>query len=64
MSGSASTRAKNKYNANNYDNLRVVVPKGKKDVIKQHTINYGYSSINAFVNEAIQDKMQNDVNKK
>ena len=35
MAGNASTRAKNKYAANNYDNLRIIVPKGGKEVIKE-----------------------------
>lgn len=61
--GKSSTRAKNKYNSGKYDNLRVVVPKGKKEIIKQHTADYGYSSVNSFVNEAINDKMQADQNK-
>lgn len=61
--GNSSTKAKNKYNANNYDNLRIVVPKGQKDIIKQHTEAYGYNSINSFVNEAINDKMTQDKNK-
>ena len=33
MAGSASTKAKNKYAANNYDSLRIVVPKGSKAVV-------------------------------
>lgn len=61
--GNSSTKAKNKYNTNNYDNLRVVVPKGQKDKIKQHTEKHGYNSINSFVNEAINDKIKQDKNK-
>lgn len=61
--GNSSTRAKNKYNAVKYDNLRVVVPKGQRDIIKQHTIEYGYKSVNSFVNEAINDKITADKNK-
>ena len=34
MAGNASTRAKNKYAASNYDSLRIVVPKGSKAIIK------------------------------
>ena len=54
--GKASTKAKNKYNANNYDNLRIVVPKGKKDIIKAHAEKQG-ESINGFVNRAIDETM-------
>lgn len=60
--GSSQTRAKNKYNAKNYDNLRIVVPKGKKDVIKAFAGNQ-CKSINGFVNEAIDEKMERDSGK-
>ena len=32
--GKASTRAKNKYNAENYDSLRIVIPKGQKAAVQ------------------------------
>lgn len=54
--GKATTRAKNKYNATNYDSLRIVVPKGKKQVIKDYAESKG-KSINGFVNEAIDKAM-------
>lgn len=57
--GKSQTRAKNKYNAKTYDNLRIVVPKGKKDVIKAFAESKG-KSINGFVNEAIDEKMKRD----
>ena len=57
--GKASTRAKNKYNAENYDNLRIVVPKGKKDKIKAYAESKG-ESINGFVNRAIDEAMENE----
>ena len=50
--GKASTRAKNKYNASNYDSIRVVVPKGKKAVIEAKAKEAGVS-INSVVNEAL-----------
>ncbi len=58
--GKASTRAKNKYNANNYDSLRIVVPKGQKDVIKAHAEKHDKGSINGFVNRAINETMERD----
>lgn len=54
--GKASTRAKNKYNAANYDNLRIVVPKGKKEQIKAFAESKG-ESLNGFVNRAIDEAM-------
>lgn len=59
INGKSSTRAKNKYNAANYDNLRIVVPKGTKDIIKAHAENKG-ESINGFVNRAINETMERD----
>ena len=58
--GKSSTRAKNKYNAANYDNLRIIVPKGQKEIIKAHADSKG-ESINGFVNRAIDETMQRDV---
>lgn len=55
----AQTRAKNKYNAKVYDSLRIVVPKGKKDIIKAFAESKG-KSINSFVNEAIDEKMSHN----
>ncbi len=57
--GKSSTRAKNKYNAENYDNLRIVVPKGKKDKIKAFAASKG-ESINGFVNRVIDEALQSD----
>lgn len=57
--GKASTKAKNKYNAANYDSLRIIVPKGKKEVIKAHAEAKG-ESINGFVNRAIEETIQRD----
>lgn len=54
--GKASTKAKNKYNAANYDSLRIVVPKGKKAKIKAYADSKG-ESINGFVNKAIDKAM-------
>lgn len=50
------TDYKNRYNAENYDSLRIVVPKGKKDKIKAFASGKG-ESINSFVNKAIDKAM-------
>lgn len=60
--GKASTRAKNKYNTANYDSLRIVVPKGKKDKIKAFAESKG-ESLNGFVNRVINKEMESDVQK-
>ena len=57
--GNSQTRAKNKYNAKAYDNLRIVVSKGKKDIIKAFADEQN-KSINGFVNEAIDEKMERE----
>ena len=53
------TDYKNKYNAENYDGLRIVVPKGKKDVLKAHAQGKG-ESLNSFVNRAIDETIKRD----
>lgn len=52
----AATRAKNKYNATNYDNLRIVVPKGKKQAIEAHAKAKG-QSVNGLVNALLRQDM-------
>lgn len=47
----------NKYNSDNYDSLRIVVPKGKKAKIKAYADSKG-ESINGFVNKAIDKAME------
>lgn len=42
---------------NNYDEIKTRVPKGKKDEIKAYAEKRGYS-LNSFVNEALDEKMQ------
>ena len=46
--GTAQTRAKNKYNAKNYDSLRIVVKKGNKAIISDYAAANG-KSINGLV---------------
>lgn len=50
-------RATAKYIKNSCDEIRTRVPKGKKDEIKAYAEKYGYS-LNSFVNEALDEKMQ------
>lgn len=59
MAGKASTRAKNKYNAENYERISLVVPKGKKEQIKAHAENQG-ESLNGFVNRAIDEAIDRE----
>lgn len=57
--GNSQTRAKNKYNAKAYDSLRIVVKKGRKDIIKAHAEARG-ESINGFVSRAIDETIERD----
>lgn len=57
--GKAATRAKNKYNAENYERIALNVPKGQKDAIKAHADNRG-ESLNGFLNRAISETMERD----
>lgn len=55
--GKTSAAVKNKYAAKAYDRIQLIVKKGKKDEIKAFAENQGYS-LNGFINEAIEEKMQ------
>lgn len=57
--GKPSTKAQNKYIAKAYDRINLTVSKGKKDVIQSHAQAQG-KSVNGFINEAIDEKMQRD----
>lgn len=55
----AQQKAVNKYMAANYDRINLTVPKGKKAVIQTHAEQQG-KSVNGFINEAIDEKMERD----
>lgn len=57
--GKTSSIVKDRYNAKAYDEIKVRVPKGNKDVIKAHAETQG-ESVNAFVNRAIDETMERD----
>jgi len=57
--GKAATRAKNKYNAKNYDRVNLVLPKGQKADLQAHASNMG-ESLNGFVNRAITETLERD----
>lgn len=47
------------YNKLKYEDLRIRVPKGKKEQIKAYAESQG-KSLNGFINEAITEKMERD----
>ena len=55
----AQQRAVNKYVKSNYDEVKLRMPKGKKDVIQTHAAQQG-ESVNAYINRAIDEAMQRD----
>lgn len=55
----ARRRANEKYNAKTYEEIKVRVHKGQKDIIKAHAESKG-ESINGFVNRAIDETMQRE----
>ncbi len=48
-----------KWDADHLDRISVAMPKGKKDEIKAHAERQG-ESVNAFVNRAIDETMEQD----
>lgn len=57
--GKTSSEVKERYNAKAYDEIKLRVFKGEKDVIKEHAENMG-ESINGFINRAIEETMERD----
>ena len=55
----AQQKAVAKYMKNNYDELKIRVSKGNKDIIKAHAAEQG-ESLNGFVNRAIEETIKHD----
>lgn len=60
--GKKSTATKNAWNAKAYDQVRLLVPKGKKDKLKVHADKQG-ESLNGFINRAIDETVERDNSK-
>lgn len=59
--GKTSAAVKNRYNKKAYDRINLTVKKGKKDIIKAHAEAQG-TSVNDFINRAIDEKIERDNN--
>lgn len=59
----AQQKAVAKYNANNYDRIELRVEKGQKQIIKDHAETNG-ETLNGFVNRAIKEAIERDINHK
>lgn len=57
--GKTSSAVKNRYNDKAYDRINFVVPKGQKDIIRQHAESRG-ESVNAFILRAVEQTMHQD----
>jgi len=57
--GKTSSAVKDRYNAKAYDEIKVRVPKGQKNLIQAHAEAQG-KSVNGFINEAIEEKIERD----
>lgn len=58
--GTAQTRAKNKYNAKAYDQILVTLPKGEKHTIDAFVAAHSYKSRNEFIVAAIREKQKRE----
>ncbi|EJW15625.1 transcriptional regulator [Paenibacillus alvei] len=56
----ASTRAKIKYNAENYDQIKLWAKKGDRERFNAAAEKAGKDSRNAFILEAIEEKIQRE----
>lgn len=57
--GKTSSTVKNRYNEKAYDRINLTVPKGDKEIIKNHAESQGEST-NGFIQRAIKETMEND----
>ncbi len=55
----ARRRANEKYNAKAYEEIKVRVPKGKKEIVQAHA-EARKESVNGFINRAISEAMERD----
>lgn len=55
----AQQKAVTKYMRENYDEIKVRVEKGRRDIVKSHAEARG-ESVNGFINRAISETMERD----
>lgn len=56
----ANQRAVAKYMKANYDDIKVRVPKGQREIIKAHADRFDNGSVNAFIQRAVAEAMERD----
>lgn len=57
--GNSSTKAKNKYNAKNYDRVGIMLPKGLGDIWKAEAKKRGLS-LNALIQQAMTEYLEKE----
>lgn len=57
--GKTSSAVKDRYNAKAYDEIKVRVMKGQKELVQAHAESQG-ESVNAFINRAIGNQIERD----
>jgi len=57
--GKTSSKVKDKYNAKAYDEIKLRVKKGDKDIIKDYADRKG-ESVNGYINKAVEERMLRD----
>lgn len=60
MATEAQQRAVNKYLKNTFDDIKIRVPKGRREELKEAVRALGFTSFNAFVIEAIEEKIERE----
>lgn len=60
--GKTSSAVKDRWNAKNYDEIKLRVSKGQKEIIQSHAEAQG-ESVNGFVGRAIAEAMERDTAK-
>ena len=53
----AQQRAVSKYTKANYDEIKLRIPKGERDRIKDFAAAQGYDSVNSFIYHLVQEAM-------
>ena len=61
--GRTSSIVKDRYNAKAYDEIKLRVKKGQKELIKTHAERFDGGSVNAFIQRAITETMERDNSK-
>ena len=56
----AQQKAVARYMTANYDEIKLRLPKGQREDIKQHAASIGDKSVNAFIRRAISETMERD----